>query len=204
MSRRSSETQEPLQAAAAAHSARQGLDQLRQVRAVHRRPRPAAEVSADLRGGQQEHEELRGEGGAAMMLLESWSDFEKEFGSESTMERVRKLLPEKVKKRRKLTAEEGSDAGWEEYYDYIFPEDAANQPNLKLLAMAKMWKRQQIVNEEVVPEIAPGAEEATSSSSSPSPHRPPRTKLQLLPRTARTETQRPKQNRKNVRRSRRR
>lgn len=36
-----------------------------------------------------------------------------------------------------------SDAGWEEYYDYIFPEDAANQPNLKLLAMAKMWKKQQ-------------------------------------------------------------
>lgn len=36
-----------------------------------------------------------------------------------------------------------SDAGWEEYYDYIFPEDTANQPNLKLLAMAKLWKKQQ-------------------------------------------------------------
>ena len=34
-----------------------------------------------------------------------------------------------------------SDAGWEEYYDYIFPTDEANQPNLKLLAMAKMWKQ---------------------------------------------------------------
>lgn len=32
------------------------------------------------------------------------------------------------------------DAGWEEYYDYIFPEDEAAQPNLKLLAMAKTWK----------------------------------------------------------------
>lgn len=42
-----------------------------------------------------------------LMLLESWRDFEKEFGSDSTMERVRKLLPEKVKKRRKLTAEDG-------------------------------------------------------------------------------------------------
>ncbi|XP_034383019.1 crooked neck-like protein 1 [Cyclopterus lumpus] len=83
-----------------------------------------------------------------LMLLESWRDFEREFGSESSMERVRKLLPDKVKKRRKLTAEDGSDAGWEEYYDYIFPEDAANQPNLKLLAMAKMWKRQQMVDED--------------------------------------------------------
>lgn len=42
-----------------------------------------------------------------LMLLESWRDFEREFGSDSTMERVRKLLPEKVKKRRKLTAEDG-------------------------------------------------------------------------------------------------
>lgn len=41
-----------------------------------------------------------------------------------------------------------SDAGWEEYYDYIFPEDAANQPNLKLLAMAKMWKKQQQQDDE--------------------------------------------------------
>lgn len=59
-----------------------------------------------------------------------------------------------------------SDAGWEEYYDYIFPEDAANQPNLKLLAMAKMWKRQQLVDkDEEVPEKAPTAEETTSPSS---------------------------------------
>lgn len=42
-----------------------------------------------------------------LMLLESWRDFEREFGSDGTMERVRKLLPEKVKKRRKLTAEDG-------------------------------------------------------------------------------------------------
>uniref|UniRef100_A0A3Q3JGZ9 Pre-mRNA-splicing factor Syf1-like N-terminal HAT-repeats domain-containing protein n=1 Tax=Monopterus albus TaxID=43700 RepID=A0A3Q3JGZ9_MONAL len=80
---------------------------------------------------------------------------------EDTRERVRKLLPEKVKKRRKLTAEDGSDAGWEEYYDYIFPEDAANQPNLKLLAMAKMWKRQQTEGEKA-PEKGPAPEETTS------------------------------------------
>uniref|UniRef100_A0A3P9IF37 Crooked neck-like protein 1 n=1 Tax=Oryzias latipes TaxID=8090 RepID=A0A3P9IF37_ORYLA len=96
-----------------------------------------------------------------LMLLESWRDFEKEFGSDSSRERVSKLLPEKVKKRRKLTAEDGSDAGWEEYYDYIFPEDAANQPNLKLLAMAKMWKRQQI-NTDEPQEKGRSVEEATS------------------------------------------
>lgn len=42
-----------------------------------------------------------------LLLLESWRDFEGEFGDDATMERVRKLLPEKVKKRRKLTAEDG-------------------------------------------------------------------------------------------------
>lgn len=41
------------------------------------------------------------------MLLESWKEFEQEFGSDTTRERVKKLLPEKVKKRRKLTAEDG-------------------------------------------------------------------------------------------------
>ncbi|XP_051780684.1 crooked neck-like protein 1 [Erpetoichthys calabaricus] len=93
------------------------------------------EANKALRNSEEKEERL--------LLLESWRDFESEFGTEATKDRVRKLIPEKVKKRRKLQAEDGSDAGWEEYYDYIFPEDAANQPHLKLLAMAKMWKKQQ-------------------------------------------------------------
>ncbi|XP_029449627.1 crooked neck-like protein 1 isoform X2 [Rhinatrema bivittatum] len=93
------------------------------------------EANRTLRNCEEKEERL--------MLLESWRAFEEEFGTESSNERVQKLMPEKVKKRRKLQAEDGSDAGWEEYYDYIFPEDAANQPNLKLLAMAKLWKKQQ-------------------------------------------------------------
>lgn len=42
-----------------------------------------------------------------LMLLESWRNFEEEFGTESSKERVDKLMPEKVKKRRKLQAEDG-------------------------------------------------------------------------------------------------
>ncbi|XP_063774242.1 crooked neck-like protein 1 isoform X2 [Pseudophryne corroboree] len=93
------------------------------------------EANKTLRNCEEKEERL--------MLLESWRSFEDEFGSDSNQERVAQLMPERVKKRRKLQAEDGSDAGWEEYYDYIFPEDAANQPNLKLLAMAKLWKKQQ-------------------------------------------------------------
>uniref|UniRef100_I3KR32 Crooked neck-like protein 1 n=1 Tax=Oreochromis niloticus TaxID=8128 RepID=I3KR32_ORENI len=117
-----------------------GPDRLQKCRQIYE------EANRSMRNCEEKEERL--------MLLESWRDFEKEFGTDSTGERVRKLLPEKVKKRRKLTAEDGSDAGWEEYYDYIFPEDAANQPNLKLLAMAKMWKKQQVIKEddETLPE----------------------------------------------------
>lgn len=42
-----------------------------------------------------------------VMLLESWRSFEEEFGSDATKERVDKLMPEKIKKRRKLQAEDG-------------------------------------------------------------------------------------------------
>ena len=33
-----------------------------------------------------------------------------------------------------------SDAGWEEYVEYVFPDDSAAQPMLKLLSKAKKWK----------------------------------------------------------------
>jgi len=63
-----------------------------------------------------------------------------------------------------------SDAGWEEYYDYIFPEDAANQPNLKLLAMAKMWKKQQVIDDiDISPEKSPTVEEGPTSEESADP-----------------------------------
>ena len=51
------------------------------------------------------------------------------------------------------------DAGWEEYFDYIFPEDEAAKPNLKLLAMAKLWRKQK---EQTENSEDTGAEEASS------------------------------------------
>nr|XP_039254762.1 LOW QUALITY PROTEIN: crooked neck-like protein 1 [Styela clava] len=78
-----------------------------------------------------------------MLLLEAWKKFELENGDAETIRQVDKQMPKRIKKRRKVTTESGVDAGWEEYYDYIFPEDEAAQPNLKLLAMAKQWKMKQ-------------------------------------------------------------
>ena len=69
----------------------------------------------------------------------------------------------------------GADAGgWEEYFDYIFPEDEGAKPNLKLLAMAKMWKKQKETapeekenseNEEEEEERIPIAEEIPEMSN---------------------------------------
>ena len=92
------------------------------------------EANKKLRQGQGKEERL--------MLLEAWREFEKESGNEKTKRVVDDLMPRRIKKRRKIQSEDGTDQGWEEYFDYIFPEDEAAKPNLKLLAMAKMWKKQ--------------------------------------------------------------
>ena len=91
------------------------------------------------------------------MLLEAWREFELEQDDEEKLKKVDSLMPKRVKKRRRIVQDEdapgGADAGgWEEYFDYIFPEDEGAKPNLKLLAMAKMWKKQKEVAPTTVPD----------------------------------------------------
>ena len=51
-------------------------------------------------------------------------------------------MPKVVKKRRKLEETEGqTGVAWEEYFDYIFPDDQTQQPNYKLLATAHAWQQ---------------------------------------------------------------
>lgn len=109
-------------------------DRLEQARHVYEQANKA------LRQAREKEERL--------MLLEAWRDFEREDGNEKSQAQVAELMPRRVKKRRKIEAEDGSDQGWEEYFDYIFPEDEAAKPNLKLLAMAKMWKKKKDVEPE--------------------------------------------------------
>ena len=79
---------------------------------------------------------------ARLMILESWKEFEENNGSDEKMlEEIGKLMPKQLRKRRKIQTEDGLDAGWEEYVDYVFPDDQASQPSLKLLELAKMWKK---------------------------------------------------------------
>eukprot|EP00002_Diphylleia_rotans_P028058 TRINITY_DN5655_c0_g2_i1.p1 TRINITY_DN5655_c0_g2~~TRINITY_DN5655_c0_g2_i1.p1 ORF type:complete len:671 (+),score=167.59 TRINITY_DN5655_c0_g2_i1:94-2106(+) len=76
------------------------------------------------------------------MVMESWRDFERISGNAEDLQAVQSRMPNKVKKKRPIATEDGSDGGWEEYYDYIFPDDSTGAPNLKLLEMAQMWKKQ--------------------------------------------------------------
>ncbi|KAJ3308740.1 Crooked neck-like protein 1 [Boothiomyces sp. JEL0838] len=75
-----------------------------------------------------------------VLLLESWLNFEKEHGDEGSIQKVQNKLPKAVKKRRRVMDEAGNAEGWEEYYDYVFPEDDNDKSNVKLLEIAHQWK----------------------------------------------------------------
>lgn len=73
------------------------------------------------------------------LLLEAWQAFEREHGSEKEINEVQALMPRKIKKRRKIP---GEDGGWEEYFEYLFPEDETLSSASKILEISKKWKQQ--------------------------------------------------------------
>nr|CAD7423039.1 unnamed protein product [Timema monikensis] len=97
-------------------------------------------ANLSLRGANEKEERV--------LLLEAWREFETQHGDESSLNNVIKKMPRRVKKRQRVQADDGTEEGWEEFFDYIFPEDEATKPNLKLLEMAKAWKKQQQTNDE--------------------------------------------------------
>lgn len=52
-----------------------------------------------------------------------------------------------MQRKRPVVTEDGFETGMEEYIDYLFPDEAGVQPNLKLLEMAQKWKRQKMAEE---------------------------------------------------------
>ncbi|KAL9257028.1 Crooked neck-like protein [Drosera capensis] len=76
------------------------------------------------------------------MLLEEWLNMERSFGELGDVGSIQAKMPKKLKKRRQLMTEDGP-AGYEEYIDYLFPEEAQTT-NLKVLEAAYRWKKQKI------------------------------------------------------------
>lgn len=81
-----------------------------------------------------------------VILLEAWLDLERKYGDADSLAKVTRKMPKKIKKHRKITSKEGNseeDAGWEEYIDYIFPEDMDQVINWKIVHAAHAWKKSQ-------------------------------------------------------------
>mmetsp|Transcript_55983 Transcript_55983/g.133393 ORF Transcript_55983/g.133393 Transcript_55983/m.133393 type:complete len:671 (-) Transcript_55983:41-2053(-) len=75
------------------------------------------------------------------MLLEHWLKLEKDHGDQDTATKVEQRQPKRVKKRRAAAGEEGQ---FEEFIDYVFPDDKPAQQNLKILEMAHAWKKRKM------------------------------------------------------------
>lgn len=81
-----------------------------------------------------------------VILLESWKEFEINKGDEESIQKVEKMMPKIVKKRRRIEDENGTgQVTWEEYLDYIYPDEEKEKPAFKLLAMAHEWKQKMSV-----------------------------------------------------------
>ncbi|XP_050371698.1 LOW QUALITY PROTEIN: uncharacterized protein LOC126789549 [Argentina anserina] len=72
-------------------------------------------------------------------LLEEWLNMESSFGYLGDVCLVQPRLPKKVKRRRQTKTEEGY-AGYDEYIDYLFPEESETK-YLKILEAAYQWNK---------------------------------------------------------------
>jgi len=70
------------------------------------------------------------------MILENWLSYEEEIGDEEKIKEAREWQPSKTKKRVKV----GEDQ-FEEWFEYLFPDDKQASAQLKILDMAKKWKQ---------------------------------------------------------------
>ena len=77
-----------------------------------------------------------------VLILSAWREMEEGTGDAERLAAVAARMPKRIKKKRPIEGADGEAAGWEEYFDYIFPEEEAKAPSLKILEMAKAWKKQ--------------------------------------------------------------
>lgn len=76
-------------------------------------------------------------------VFDAWRDFEQSHGDVSSLDAVLKLTPTRVKKIKAVLTEDGQEAGQEEYFDYVFPDEQTTLPNKSLLEAAMKWKAMQ-------------------------------------------------------------
>jgi crooked neck len=93
---------------------------------------------------QEAYNRLRAKGMAEerVLLLDAWRVMEKVQGTNESLASVEAKLPRRIKRKRIRTDEDGNEVGWEEYFDYQFPDDTLGNAsgNFKMLEMASKWK----------------------------------------------------------------
>lgn len=77
-----------------------------------------------------------------LMILEGWREMESKQGTPQTLSTITAKLPQRIKKKRLIRTEDGEEAGWEEYFEYIFPGEQKQNAALALLQRARQWKKQ--------------------------------------------------------------
>lgn len=77
-------------------------------------------------------------------LLEAWLTWEKSVEDAESISAVERLMPQRIKRKRAVVDDHGMEAGWEEYLEYVFPEERAAEPQLKLMDAARMWAQAQV------------------------------------------------------------
>ena len=100
---------------------------------------------------QRAHDQMKDAGmkEERVLLLDAWRVFEKTKGDVQSLAKVDAMLPRRVKRKRMRTDDNGAELGWEEYFDYHFPNDEdSNAGNLKILEMAAKWKQAQQAEED--------------------------------------------------------
>jgi len=106
----------------------------------------AAETDLDHAAAvyREAEEHFRASGGKEerKLVLDAWMETEQAEADADRVAVVEKRMPKMVKKKRPLGGNDGEQVGWEEYFDYIYPEEEAKAPSLKILEMAHKWKKQ--------------------------------------------------------------
>lgn len=99
-------------------------------------------------------------------LLSAWEAVEAEHGDDESRAAIAKRMPQKIKRRRKVLDGAGNEVGWEEYVDFMFPDTAARQSNLKLLEAARLWAERQAAERAAAPQPAAQYEAAPQEEPS--------------------------------------
>ena len=110
-----------------------------------------------------------GDGESRALMLREWLTYERSLGVLASTEEIHALegrQPKVIKRRRLVNEVVGESSGWEEYYDYLFPEDQKKETgNLKILQIAQKWKAKQAAAAAATKEAAAAAAAATAATA---------------------------------------